>query len=239
MNENAWIFARGGSTRVPGKNIAEVGGRPLISWAIDHALDAGIFEKVFVSTDSPEIAEVAEAYGAHSPFLRPPELSASDSNEMDAWKHALNWEIKAFGREPELFVSVPTTAPLREPGDIVDCVGALRSSQADIVLTVTPATHLPRYNMVSMDQNNRLRLLDRSQVLQGRRVLDAVFNVTTVCYAARAEYVMRSRDVFSGRTAGLVIPQERALDIDTPFDMRIADLVLSDQKHADRGPKNA
>lgn len=238
VDKNAWIFARGGSRRVPGKNIAEVGGRPLIAWAVAHALNADIFDEVFVSTDSPEIAEIAEAHGARSPFLRPPELSAGDSNEMDAWRHALNWEIKAYGRAPEVFVSVPTTAPLREPSDIVECVDALHSSQADIVLTVTPATHLPRYNMVSMDHTRRLRLLDRSPVLEGAEVADSIFNVTTVCYSARAQYVLRSRNLFSGRIAGLVIPQERALDIDTPFDLKVADLLLSDRRERERGRKD-
>ena len=226
MTQSAWIFARGGSQRVPGKNLALVAGQPLIAWAIQQAKESGAFSRVFVSTDSEEIAHVARQHGADVPFLRPAWLSASNSSELDAWKHAIAWQTDADGQVPAVFVSVPTTAPLRRSEDINGCIELWRSSGADLALTVTPAKTRPGYNMVASGQSKELTLIQLDNTSMRAVSSGTLFDVTTVCYVAAPEYILRSNSLFDGEVVGYLVPEERALDIDTPFDLRVADLVL-------------
>ena len=110
----AFIFARGGSKGLPNKNIRDFCGKPLIAWSIEQALNVKEISQVIVSTDSQEIAQIAKDFGAEVPFLRPSELAADDSSEILSWQHALNFVNLTTGNYPELFVSIPTTSPLRK-----------------------------------------------------------------------------------------------------------------------------
>ena len=153
MNEKhikviAFIFARGGSKGLPGKNIRLLGGKPLIAWSIEHALAVKRIERIIVSTDSEEIAVVAREYGAEVPFIRPAELARDNSPEWMAWRHALNYLSESTGVLPEVMVSVPATAPLRHALDIENCLDEYEKSDADIVITVTEAHRSPYFNMV-------------------------------------------------------------------------------------------
>jgi CMP-N-acetylneuraminic acid synthetase len=111
----AFIFARGGSVAVPRKNVREIAGKPLIGHAIECAQQAKLIDRVMVSTDDDEIADVARQFGAEIPFMRPANLAGSDSAELDAWRHAVEYlRSVEFGPvAPEIFVSVPPTSPLR------------------------------------------------------------------------------------------------------------------------------
>ena len=122
MSVVAFIFARGGSKGLPGKNIRLFNGKPLIAWSIEQALSVKKIDKVYVSTDSKEIAKIATSYGAEVPFLRPAEFSLDNSSEWSAWRHALNFMNEKFGNLPNLMVSIPSTAPLRLAIDIENCI---------------------------------------------------------------------------------------------------------------------
>ena len=114
MNITGFIFARGGSKGVPRKNVRSLCGKPLIAHAIDAALGSRFIQRVVVSTDDPEIADVARRYGADVPFLRPAELATDTAAEWLCWRHAIQFVNAEAGRLPlDLFVSVPATAPLR------------------------------------------------------------------------------------------------------------------------------
>ena len=143
MKAIAFIFARGGSKGLPGKNIRSLGGKPLMAWAIEHALAVKRITRVIVSTDSIEIAELARAHGAEVPFIRPSELAGDDSPEWLAWRHGLNYLLDSDGVLPDAMVSVPTTAPLRLPEDIENCLDEYEKGDADIVITVTDAHRSP------------------------------------------------------------------------------------------------
>ena len=139
MKAVAFIFARGGSIGLPGKNIRPLGGKPLIGWSIEHALVVKRIERVIVSTDSEDIAAVAREYGAEVPFIRPAELARDDSPEWFAWRHALNYLRETTGALPEVMLSVPATAPLRLPLDIENCLDEYEKGDADVVITITDA----------------------------------------------------------------------------------------------------
>jgi N-acylneuraminate cytidylyltransferase len=133
----ACIFARGGSKGLPGKNIRPLGGKPLITWSIEQALSVERIDRVIVSTDSHDIAEIAKASGAEVPFMRPSELSGDKSPEWLAWRHMLTYLKQADGQYPEAMISLPTTAPLRSTQDIDNCIDEYRKGLFDVVVTVT------------------------------------------------------------------------------------------------------
>ena len=113
MSVIAFIFARGGSKGLVGKNIRQLQGKPLIAWSIEQALAVKRINRVIISTDSLDIAAVARKYGAEVPFIRPAELARDNSPEWLAWRHALTYMLETDGKLPEVMLSLPATAPLR------------------------------------------------------------------------------------------------------------------------------
>ena len=138
MNENciAFIFARGGSKGVPKKIFEKISGKPLIVHAIDLAKKLNFVNEIIVSTDCKEIAKISEKYGAKVPFLRPKSLSDDDSNELDAWKHAIMKYEKIFNKKIDTFISLPPTAPLRSIKDVSKCYKLYKDQSCDLVVTV-------------------------------------------------------------------------------------------------------
>ena len=220
------IFARGGSKGIPRKNLRLLDGLPLLAHAIAAAKDAKWVERVVVSTDDPEIAEVARRHGAEVPFMRPAELAADDAPEWLAWRHAVRTLDATGGRRKiDVLVAVPTTSPLRVAGDVDACVEALLESDADVVITVTPAARSPYYNMVVLDDGYARPVIHPSGPLHRRQDAPRVFDMTTVAYAARAGYVVSAEGLFDGKVRAVVVPRERALDIDTELDLEVAEFL--------------
>lgn len=227
MSIVAFIFARGGSKGLPGKNIRELGGKPLIAWAIEHALAVKRIERVIVSTDSEQIASVAREYGAEVPFIRPEELAQDDSPEWLAWRHALNYLAEVEGNLPRLMVSVPTTAPLRLPNDIESCLDEYEKGDADMVITVTDAHRSPYFNMVKANPDGTVGLvIEPKSAISRRQDAPKVFDMSTVAYVARPEFVMANNSTFEGRVRAVNVPHERAIDIDTLLDFQIAECLM-------------
>ena len=232
MKLAAFIFARGGSKGLPGKNIIQFGGKPLIAWSIEQALAVQGIERVIVSTDSVEIADIAKHYGADVPFMRPAELSSDESPEWLAWRHALNYVLESSGALPDVMVSIPVTAPLRLPSDIKNCIREYEKNKVDAVISVSDAHRSPYFNMVKINQDGYTELVNPPQSPFVRRQdVPVVYDMTTVCYVLRSEFVMTHNSIFEGAVKAVHIPAERAIDIDTLLDLQIAQglLKLRDQ----------
>ena len=228
MKATAFIFARGGSKGLPGKNIRPLGGKPLIAWSIEHAMAVNRIERVIVSTDSEDIAAVAREHGAKVPFIRPPELARDDSPEWLAWRHALNYLLESEGALPHMIVSVPATAPLRLPLDIEKCLDEYEKGDADMVITVTDAHRSPYFNMVKGHPDGTVGLVIPPQSAIARRQdVPIVYDMTTVAYVVRPEFVMSHNSAFEGRVRAVYVPMERAIDIDTLLDFQIAECLLN------------
>ncbi len=227
MKAVAFIFARGGSKGLPGKNIRLFAGKPLIAWSIEQALAVKRIEQVVVSTDSPEIAAVALRHGAKVPFIRPAELSQDDSPEWLAWRHGLNYLLESNGKLPEVMMSVPATAPLRLPIDIESCLDVFEDGGADVVITVANAHRSPYFNMVAKNPDNTVGLvIPLTSSIARRQDAPVVYDITTVCYAANPEFIMSRNSIFEGRVKSTLVPVERSIDIDTPYDFEIAELLM-------------
>ena len=128
----AFIFARGGSKGIPGKNKFKLNGKPLIAHSIEIALECPSICDVIVSTDDRNIAQIAKKFGALVPFMRPAELATDDSNEFDSWKHAINEYEKIYNNKIDIFISLPATSPLRLVDDIENCIKKYREDSADM-----------------------------------------------------------------------------------------------------------
>ena len=205
-------------------------GKPLIGWAIFQALAVKQIDRIIVSTDSLEIAKVAKLYGAEVPFLRPAELSTDKSSEWMAWRHALEYILKTEGRLPLTMVSIPATAPLRLPSDISECLSEFKKGGADLVITATESHRNPYFNMIKIEENGFATLvMPPVHSLSRRQDAPEVFDMTTVCYVADPNFVMQHNSHFAGKVRVVLIPRERSIDIDTPLDFRIAEILMRER----------
>lgn len=226
------IAARGGSRGVPGKNIRPLGGKPLITWAIHKAWDAGIFDRVVVSTDSPKIAAVAQAAGAAVPFLRPADLANSDAGKFQVWQHALRFCETEFDEKYELFVDVDCTNPLIETRDITCAVDQFQSLRAsgkhpDAVFTVAPARRNPYFNLVEPEPDGVLRMSKRQgTTVLARQRAPLVYEHVAGVYVLAPEYLKSAGHLLDGRAFGYEVPPDKAIDIDTELDFEIVQFLL-------------
>ncbi|MCF8286358.1 MAG: acylneuraminate cytidylyltransferase family protein [Chitinophagaceae bacterium] len=227
MKTVAFIFARGGSKGLPGKNIRLLEGKPLIAWSIEHAFAVKKIDRVVVSTDSEEIAETARNYGAEVPFIRPSYLAEDDTPEWLAWRHALNYLMETSGSLPDIMVSLPVTAPLRLPIDIDNCLYEYEKGAVDAVITATDAHRNPFFNMVKLNEDGFVSLVNSSESgIARRQDVPIVYDMTTVCYVLSPEFVMNHNSLFEGKVKMIHVPAERAIDIDTLLDFHIAESIL-------------
>jgi CMP-N-acetylneuraminic acid synthetase len=226
MSTDACIFARSGSKGIPNKNIQNFNGKPLMTWAIDVALRVKQIDRVFVSTDSEEIAEIAESAGAIVPFLRPSDLASDASPEWLSWQHFIKFLEATDGKLPNVFLSLPATSPLRSVADVENCIKEFNKGFADFVIGITPSERSPYFNMVKKDSNNLVDLvIGEGDRYSRRQDTPKVFDITTVCYVGKPETILTKNSIFEGRVAGVEIPRERAIDIDTPLDFQIAEFL--------------
>jgi CMP-N-acetylneuraminic acid synthetase len=223
----SFIFARGGSKGLKNKNILSFAGKPLIAWTIEQAQGHPDIDRVLVSTDSLEIAEISKSFGAEVPFIRPPELATDSSSELSSWKHALNFLKKEEGKFPEIFVSLPCTAPLRSQDDITRNLHLLVESGGDLALTVTPSQRSPYFNMVHLQSDSRASVvIDNGSSYTRRQDAPHTYDMTTVAYSAKSNYILETNELLSGKVYATIVDQERAIDIDNSFDFEIAEYLF-------------
>ncbi|WP_336040606.1 acylneuraminate cytidylyltransferase family protein [Acinetobacter calcoaceticus] len=225
MRNFAFIFARGGSKGLPGKNIKPLAGKPLLQYSIDVALSSDLIEQVFVSTDDPDIAQFAVKGGAIL-IERPAELATDQSPEWLSWRHAVEWATEHYGSF-DGFVSLPATSPLRSQEDVEAAIVKRQSENADICIAVTPASRSPYFNMVKYNEAGFVELVNQPEGEVSRRQ-DApkVFDITTVVYATIPQFVLENYGLFSGKVASIEVPKARAVDIDDIYDFRLAEAII-------------
>jgi N-acylneuraminate cytidylyltransferase len=223
----ACIFARSGSKGLINKNLMQFCGKPLIFWTIDLALKVKQINKVFVSTDSEEIAEIARMAGAITPFIRPSELATDTSPEWHSWQHFITFLADKEGRLPETFVSLPATSPLRSTIDVENCINEFKKGTVDFVVGITPSERNPYFNMVKKGEGDQVDLvIQQGDKYSRRQDTPKVFDLTTVCYVGKPGIILTKKSIFEGKVAGVEIPRERAIDIDTELDFQFAEFLF-------------
>ena len=235
---HAWIFARGGSKGLPGKNIKPLRGKPLIAWAIDAARQSRHITHVFVSTDSDEIAEVARKYGATVPFMRPAELASDSAPERLAWRHAIEWERAQTGFAPmDIMVAVPATTPLRTGADIDACIDLFLEGGAETVIGVTPSGRHPSFNMVTLDAQHYARIaMPTTEKFHRRQDAPPVYNITTAAYVTTPSFVLKNMVFMEESVRACILPPPCSVDIDSEEDFHLAEWMLSCKNEAPAQP---
>jgi len=223
----AFIFARGGSKGLPDKNIKMLNGKPLIAWSIEHAKSVKRVDRVIVSTDSEKIARIAREYGAEVPFMRPADLATDNSPEWLSWQHGLKYLENTDGCLPDLMLSIPTTAPLRNVNDIDKVIDEYKKSDTDIVIVVTESHRNPFFNIVKEGVDGYINLLGSGdEVISRRQDCPKTYDITTIAYALRPSFVLNKNSIFEGRVRQVIVPKERSIDIDTLLDFEIAEYMI-------------
>jgi len=179
-----------------------------------------------VSTDSDEIADIALQYGAEVPFMRPEELAQDNSPEWLVWRHAINYLESHDNENIDAIIVLPATAPLRSVDDVNSCIDMFEKFDTDSVITVSEASRSPYFNMV-VNNNGYSSLVNqpKSQVAR-RQDAPEVFDMTTVAYVVDANFVKNHNGIFEGKVKSVVVPKQRAVDIDDLMDFRMAELIL-------------
>ena len=217
---------------MPGKNLRMLGGQSLLSLAINQAMATEGVAEVYVSTDSPEIAEEARRAGALVPFMRPAELARDDSPEWFAWQHFVKFMSDSSGAPPEYLLSVPTTAPLRAIEDIEGCIRVLIDDDSfDGSICVTPSRRIPDFNMACRSPDGTVNLPGQrtGTALPFRRQdAEVLYEIVPSAYFVRADFVRRANSLWEGTIGSHIVPEERSIDIDSEFDFKLAKFLITD-----------
>ena len=220
------ITARGRSKGIPRKNLRRVAGRPLIAWTIEAAKASRLLDRILLSTDDPEIAEVGRRYGVDVPFLRPAELASDWSPVIDAALHAFQWLDTVENNFPTFGMLLQPTSPLRTAEDIDAAIRLAQEQKANAVVSVTAEDRHP-LQMKVMDENGRISPFMKTELVDSRRQdLPPVFGLNGAIYLVRRTVLQESKTWCPVGALAYVMPAERSLDVDTPWDLRLADLLL-------------
>lgn len=219
----AVIPARGGSKRIPRKNIRLFAGRPMIAWSISAAVNSGCFDRIVVSTDDAEIEEVAKAHGADVPFRRPAELSDDHCGTTAVISHAVEWH-RMHGVEVEEVCCIYATAPFLDPQDLCRGLNILNESNADYAFSVTSYA-FPIQRAIKIMTNNRVEMFDPSQFNTRSQDLEQAWHDAGQFYWGRAEAWLSKKILFGPHSAPVILPRHRVQDIDTLEDWNYAEMM--------------
>ena len=225
MKIYSFTFARSGSKGIKNKNLIKFNKKPLISWAIQDSIKSKLINKTFISTDSLKIARVAKRAGAIVPFLRPKRLSTSLSPEYLSWHHAINF-LKSQKDMPDLFVSVPCTAPLRTSKDLDNMITLFIKEKADFVVGICDSHRSPYFNLMKKKNNNLVLFSNLKKKVFRRQDTPRTFDLTTFAYIAKPNYILNKSNFYTGKARGYYISEKyRSIDIDTLEDLEYAEFL--------------
>lgn len=222
MNTFALIPARGGSKGITRKNIKLFAGKPLIVWTIEAALRSSMLDAVVVSTDDPEIADVARQAGAQIPFMRPSELALDQTPGLAPVLHALE-QLPQY----DSVLLLQPTSPLRSTEDINACLSLATQQHAQSVVSVTEADTHPYWTYRLTKDQTISRFIDAEPIAR-RQDLPQAFALNGALYFAKANWLRSSGNLVGTETLAYVMSKERSVDLDTPLDWKLAELLLKE-----------
>jgi CMP-N,N'-diacetyllegionaminic acid synthase len=217
------IPARGGSKGVPRKNIRTLAGKPLLQWTVEAATASHAIDRLVLSTDDEEIADIGRAAGCEVAFLRPRELARDETPGIDVALHALG----VLGHDYEFLVLLQPTSPLRRAEDISSCVQVCRESGAPGCLSVVRAAESPFW-MFLMTPDAELRpVVPRASIPLRHQDLPPAFRINGAVYAARPPWLVEHHSFFGPGVRGYEMPASRSIDIDSWDDWLAAEAALA------------
>lgn len=227
----ALIPARGGSKRIPKKNIVKLFGKPLIYWTINAAKNSKYIDRIIISTDDEEIAEIAKYYGGEVPWLRPKELAEDNIPTVDVLIHAFEWIREKYNDIYKYGVLLEPTAPLRLPSHIDGAIELIKNSDCDCVVSVSEVPHTLNPDELLVIKSGYLfpykdvENLDKRK-LRGKQ--EDVFVQNGIVYTFKIDSLLKNKSLYGKKTLPYLIDWHFFLDIDTLEDFRIANLIFED-----------
>lgn len=229
----ALIPARSGSKTIPNKNVQLLSGKPLITYTIDAAIKSTLISRCIVSTDSSNIADISEKAGAETPFMRPSDLSGDTATMNPVLCHALYWLEQNQQYTPTHIVLLQPTSPLRTPGDIDEALTIMLESDADGVVSLCETKHHP-YHAKSISEAGIISNFLPDTVLPNnpnsfhrRQDLPKSYALNGAIYSVKSHIMLQKKTFYTESTKAYLMPEERSLDIDTPWDLHIAELLMN------------
>lgn len=217
----AIVPARGGSKGILRKNVREIAGKPLIAWTIEEAKQSKYIDRLILSSDDPEIIEVAKRWGCEVPFVRPKELAQDQTSGVDPVLHA----ISVFPQY-EYVVLLQPTSPLRSVNDIDSCIEQCIYEKACSCVSVTQPDKSP-YWMYTVDGNNRMTpLINTGSSNKRRQELPEVYALNGAVYVAQSDWLHKSNTFVTKDSIAYCMPKERSLDIDTELDLQFVEYLM-------------
>lgn len=225
MNNLAVITARSGSKGLKDKNIKMLGGRPLMVYSIEAALDSGMFDTVFVSTDSEQYAQIARQYGAEVPFLRSEGIAGDHASSWDAVREALE-QYEKLGQRFDTITLLQPTSPLRSADDIVKGYQLFAEKEADYVIGVCRTEHSPLWCNTLPEDMSMDGFISKEIDSKPRQELPDYYRINGALYIVRVSALSGVDDMYHSGCYAYVMPPERSIDIDTAFDFKVAELFM-------------
>ena len=220
----AIIPARGGSKRIPRKNIKEFCGKPMMAYSIEAAIKSGCFDKVIVSTDDTEIAEVARAYRAEVPFIRPEELSNDYAGTIPVIQHAIQWLISQ-DQKPDLVCCLYATAPFVTPETLKQGLEQLKQNKAAYAFSATSYA-FPIQRAFKITPSIGIEMFDPAQFNTRSQDLEEAYHDAGQFYWGKVDAWLAEKVIFGPESTPVIMPRHRVQDIDTPEDWQRAELLF-------------
>lgn len=222
----AIITARGGSKRIPRKNIKPLAGKPLIAYAIRAALDSNYVDRVVVSTDDKTIANVSKKYGAEVPFIRPAHLSTDKARSADTLVHAVACLEGQEHYKPDIVILIQPTSPLVLPEDIDGALEKMFQAGAGSCFSICEISQRPEW-MYRINKNKPVLFLkDRSGADKRNQDLPKLYVINGAINIVQRDVLMKKNKIVDGKNSVFIMPRERSVDIDEEADFKMAEALL-------------
>ena len=220
----AVIPARGGSKRIPRKNIKEFHGQPMIAWSIQAALNSGCIDEVWVSTDDEEIAAIAQNYGAKIPFIRPANLSDDFATTADVMQHAVQAYQTQYHQLPDYVCCLYATAPFVQQQDLLKGFELIQTKSLDYVFSAT-SYPFPIQRAIKLDKDGAVNMFSPEHFNTRSQDLEEAWHDAGQFYWGRSEAWLSKARIFSPQSSTVALPRFRVQDIDTSEDWQRAELM--------------
>lgn len=228
MKNLAIIPARSGSKGLKDKNIKLLNGKPLIAYTIEAAKKSGLFNEIFVSTDSEKYAKIAQVWGANVPFLRSDELSTDIASSWDVVREAIN-KYKENGKEFDTIALLQPTSPLRTADDIIAGYNKMKQKFANSIVSVCETDHSPLWSNTLPEDNSMVSFVKQDIIYSIRQDLPTYYQINGALYIVRTNYLMSNNNIYKDSSFATIMSRENSIDIDTRMDFIIADALMKDR----------
>jgi len=223
----AIVPARGGSKGLPGKNIKPLAGKPMIGHTIEAATQSNQISDIILSTDDPEIAEVAKSFGANVPFMRPAELAGDTSSAIDTYIYTIDKLNDEFGYSISDFVVLQPTSPLRSANDIREAVELFKRREADSVISVAEAAHPPVWAKKIRSDGVLVNYFESDAHNKNRQEIDTAYMPNGAIFIFNFDKLKSGYGYYFEKTYPYLMPVERSFDIDTQLDFDIVEFLIN------------